>query len=105
MRATVDFTDVHVGTAFQFELAGLAVIQAGPIAKWVFLLATLSGFQVLASGANITIVFSIEDEIGTAESAVVMFGFIPDRNVRGDLLYIDQPSQHCSHTSLRLFFA
>ena len=72
MRATVDFTNVHIGTAFRFELAGLAVVQAGSIAKGVFLLATLSGFQVLASRANKTIVFSIEDVIGTTEGTVVM---------------------------------
>jgi hypothetical protein len=75
-------------------VANLAVVQAGTIAKRIFLLAALCRFQVLAGRANITVVFSVEDEIGTAESAVVVLGFIPYRNVWGN------PFSSTSHPSI-----
>jgi hypothetical protein len=37
--------------------------------------------EVLAGRANITLVFGVENELGTAESAVVMLGFIPYRRI------------------------
>jgi hypothetical protein len=54
-----------------------APLGTGPIAKWCFLLASLGWPEVLRGRANILVVFDVEDEIGTARSAVVMLLFIP----------------------------
>lgn len=102
VRAAVNFAGYHVGAAPRFKLTWPAVVHAGSIAKWRFRLAVLSRLQIFASRANVTVTFGIEDEIGTAESAVVMLGFIPYRHVRSDPFLIDQPSQHCSNAVVRI---
>ena len=93
MDAARDFAGRLLGAAFLFERARIAIQLAGPIQMLLIIDNPPRGFEDLAVGADVDVVFFIEAEVGAGKGAITAGGFVEHRDVGIDALFIDQPGQ------------
>lgn len=61
-----------------------------------FIEVALSGTQCLACRAAVFIMPLIPQKVAAREGAIFVLGLVPDRYMRRDMFFLDQPTEHVS---------
>src|ERR1700733_7611931 len=96
-----DLAGKSVRAALWFESAGVAIQFAGAIESCALGCDAASGNGVGASeldklfarGADVTVAFRVEGKVGAGERTVGSVGLVEDRDVRSDLLLLDEQAR------------
>ena len=86
------------GTAARLERAAIAVVLAGAVSNETILIDTrawrrevaVRPLQLLATGADVSVVLVVVSEVGPCEGAVRSGGFIEHRDMRFDAALVHQ---------------
>src|SRR5690242_1037625 len=81
-------------TAAGFEIALCTIRHTAAIEDRISSIDPVRGRQGLARGASIGVGARLVPEIGAREGPVLALGLVDDRDVRRDLLLLDEPAQH-----------
>ena len=91
MNAARDLAGRFFGTASHFERARVAIKFAGPIQPLIIIHDLAGRGEGFECWTDVDVTRLVEGEVLAREGTVVTLGLVDDRNVRCDLLLIDQP--------------